>query len=167
MDKLKEFVDKNREAFDRVELPEGHLERFEQKLPTRRKRSASIYYIYGAVAAACIALLIIFRPATDSFTKEDPADNLCEIEEVQLYYTMRMNNLLAKMEDHYKAAPTPGSAQLLEASQEVLSDCRTFEEEILPTLPCSDEAMLVMNQQYENSLSSLQFILEQMDNYKQ
>ena len=34
MDKLKNFIDANRDAFEEDEmLPEGHFERFEQKLP--------------------------------------------------------------------------------------------------------------------------------------
>lgn len=38
MDKLKNFIDANRDAFEEDEmLPEGHFERFEQKLPKPRK----------------------------------------------------------------------------------------------------------------------------------
>ena len=39
MDKLKNFIDANRDAFKEDEmLPEGHFERFEQKLPKPRKK---------------------------------------------------------------------------------------------------------------------------------
>ena len=42
MDKLKNFIDANRDAFEEDEmLPEGHFERFEQKLPKPRKNRAS------------------------------------------------------------------------------------------------------------------------------
>lgn len=33
MDKLKNFIDTNKEAFEDDLLPEGHFERFEKKLP--------------------------------------------------------------------------------------------------------------------------------------
>ena len=38
MDKLKNFIDTNREAFEDDLLPEGHFERFEQMLAVPRKR---------------------------------------------------------------------------------------------------------------------------------
>ena len=40
MDKLKHFIDTNREAFEDDLLPEGHFERFEQKLAAPRKSRA-------------------------------------------------------------------------------------------------------------------------------
>ena len=44
MDKLKNFIDANRDAFEEDEmLPEGHFERFEQKLPKPRKNRAALY----------------------------------------------------------------------------------------------------------------------------
>ena len=44
MDKLKNFIDANRDAFKEDEmLPEGHFERFEQKLPKPRKNRAALY----------------------------------------------------------------------------------------------------------------------------
>lgn len=43
MDKLKNFIDTNREAFEDDLLPEGHFERFEQKLAVPRKSRAMLY----------------------------------------------------------------------------------------------------------------------------
>ena len=47
MDKLKNFIDTNREAFEDDLLPEGHFERFEQKLAVPRK--AGLRYIAFAL----------------------------------------------------------------------------------------------------------------------
>ncbi|MDL2281631.1 hypothetical protein LJC44_00755 [Parabacteroides sp. OttesenSCG-928-G06] len=164
MDKLKQFIDNNREAFDNVELPEGHLERFEKKLSTRGKRRTLWYSLYGAAAAACIALMIIFRPATDHFTEEDEAANACEIEELQLYYSMQINDVLAKIEAVYEKDASPKSTQLMQATKQVLDDSGHFEEEILPTIPCSEEGIYAINQHYRNSLTGLQIMLDQMEN---
>ena len=57
MDKLKNFIDTNREAFEDDLLPEGHFERFEQKLAVPRKSRAMLYSLCAFAAAACIALL--------------------------------------------------------------------------------------------------------------
>ena len=64
MDKLKNFIDANRDAFEEDEmLPEGHFERFEQKLPKPRKNRAALYSLSAFVIAASIALLLLFRSA--------------------------------------------------------------------------------------------------------
>ena len=62
MDKLKNFIDANRDAFEEDEmLPEGHFERFEQKLPKPRKNRAALYNLSAFAIAASIALLLLFR----------------------------------------------------------------------------------------------------------
>ena len=62
MDKLKNFIDANRDAFKEDEmLPEGHFERFEQKLPKPRKNRAALYSLSAFAIAASIALLLLFR----------------------------------------------------------------------------------------------------------
>lgn len=168
MDKLKQFIEDHKDEFDQVELPEGHRMRFEEKLPTRKTRHTLWYSVYGVVAAACIALLIFFRPATDLFIEEDdPSANVCEIEELQLYYTMQMNDVLARIDAIYAQDVSPGSSQLMSAIREVLDDSGRFEEKVLPSLPCSEEGIFAMNQHYKNSLMSLQIMLEQMENVKE
>ena len=52
MDKLKNFIDTNREAFEDDLLPEGHFERFEQKLAAPRKSQATLYSLCAFAAAA-------------------------------------------------------------------------------------------------------------------
>ncbi len=164
MDKLKQFIDDHREQFEETALPAGHQERFEKKLLSRKKRYTLWYSIYGVAAAACIALLIFFKPSTDLSIDDDTAANVCEIEELQLYYTMQINDVLAKIEAVYEKEASPKSTQLMRATKEVLNDSGQFEEKVLPTLPCSEEGIYAMNQHYKNSLRSLQIMLEQMDN---
>lgn len=164
MDKLKQFIDDHRDEFDDIELPKGHLERFEKKLPSHAKRRTLWFSIYGAAAAACIALLIFFKPSTDLYIDDDdPTANVCEIEELQLYYTMQINEVLARIEAVDEKETSPKSAQLVKASKQVLSDNGRFEEEVLPSLPCSEEGIYAMNQHYRNSLRSLQIMLDQME----
>ncbi|MDF9829198.1 hypothetical protein [Parabacteroides sp. PF5-6] len=163
MDKLKQFIDEHRQEFDDFELPEGHLARFEKKLPRRAKRHTLWYTVYGVAAAACIALFILFKPSTDLFMDDDdPTANVCEIEELQLYYTMQINEVLARIEAADEETTSYKSAQLVQASRKVVSDSGRFEEEILPTLPCSEEGIYVINQHYSNSLRSLQIMLDQI-----
>jgi len=164
MDKLKQFIDKNRDEFDDFSLPDGHLDRFRQKLPSSPRRYTMLYALGGIVAAACIAMLFFFRPPVEPLNGNDGDYSAeCEIEELHLYYTMQMNDLVARMETICEKDQTPGSSLLLEETQRVLEDSHEFEADILPTLPCSEEGLFVMNQHYGNSLESLHIMLEQLE----
>ena len=55
MDKLKNFIDTNREAFEDDLLPEGHFERFEQKLAVPRK-SRPLRFCRGSLHRPAVPL---------------------------------------------------------------------------------------------------------------
>ena len=79
MDKLKNFIDANRDAFEEDEmLPEGHFERFEQKLPKPRKNRAALYNLSAFAIAASIALLLLFRLPGGTGLPEPPEELLQE-----------------------------------------------------------------------------------------
>lgn len=170
MDKLKNFIDANREAFDNEELPEGHLERFGQKLPKPRKRRATLYALSTFAVAASIALIFLLRlpggtgmPASQQKTSAQSCETKEEIEDLRLYYNMQMNDVLAQMKKLYKQDQPPGAEELLRESKRVLTDNYMFEETVLPTLPCSNDGLFAMTQHYSNSLESLSFMLRQME----
>ena len=101
MDKLKNFIDANRHAFEEDEiLPEGHFERFEQKLPKPRKNRAALNSLSVFAIAASIALLLLFRlpggtglPEPAQKTTAQTCETQEEIEELRLYYNMQMNDV--------------------------------------------------------------------------
>lgn len=173
MDKLKDFIEANREAFDDERLPEGHVERFEKKLDTRkRSHRTKIYSLFTFVAAAGIALLFLLRlpggtpmPAPQKGVSQQP--HKCamkeEIEELRLYYNMQMNNVISQMDELYKQEQIPGADELIEETKRVLTDNYMFEETVLPTLPCSNDGLSAMNQHYVSSLKSLNIMLQQME----
>lgn len=161
MDKLKQFIEDNRDAFDDdIQLPEGHFERFEQKLPSPRKRPVWLYTVTIA-AAACLAMLFLLKPPANPLGEEE--QYVCEIEDVQLFYQMQMNDVLAQMETLSETDQSQGVALLLEASRKILTDNEQFEQQILPELPCSPEGLFAMNQHYNTSIASLNVMLEQME----
>lgn len=171
MDKLKNFIDSNRETFDDELLPEGHLERFTQKLPAPRKNHVKLYSLLAFATAACITLFLLLRlpggtPAPvplNSSVQNHGCKMKTEIEELRLYYNMQMNEVVAQMDTLYKQQQTPGAKGLLKEMKQVLKDNYMFEETVLPVLPCSDEALFAMNQHYSSSLESLNIMLEQLE----
>ena len=105
MDKLKNFIDTNREAFEDDLLPEGHFERFEQKLAVPRKSRATLYSLCAFAAAACIALLFLFKLPGGTPLPTQPrqvvtGQHACEvkeeIEELRLYYNMQMSDIISR-----------------------------------------------------------------------
>lgn len=170
MDKLKDFIDKNRDAFDNDMLPEGHLERFIPKLPhSKRSKQIRLYSLVGAIAAAVAMLVLVLDIPTDSGWN-NPAEIAVsetddhELKELRLYYNMQMNSVLSQMETLYKTNNTPGTAELIKETKRVLADNYMFEETVLPTLPSSNIGLYAMTQHYNTSLESLSFMLRQMQN---
>ncbi len=169
MDKLKNFIDANRDAFEEEILPEGHFERFERKLAKPRKRRATLYGLCAFAIAASIALLFLFR-LPDRADMPDPPRGIMaqtcepqeEIEELRLYYNMQMNDVLEQMGKLYRQSQIPGAEELLQESERILRDNYRFEETILPTLPRSNDGLFAMTQHYNNSLEGLTFMLRQM-----
>jgi len=97
MDKLKHFIDINREAFEEKQLPEGHLERFEKRLSHPHRSQTIRYSLYSIIAAACISLLILFNlpweKGTSDISPTEVQPCSCEITEefegLRLHYMMQ------------------------------------------------------------------------------
>lgn len=169
MDKLKCFIDTNREAFEEDLLPEGHFDRFAEKLQEPRKKRLRVFSLCAFAAAASIALLFLFRMpggTTMPDTRQRELRHACakhqEIEELRLYYNMRMNEITAQIDSLYKKENIPGGDNLLEETKRVRTDNYIFEKTVLPTLPCSNAGLYAMNQHYSTSLESLHIMLKQM-----
>lgn len=171
MDKLKKFIDTNREAFEDDLLPEGHFDRFEKKLPPIRRKHFKLYSLCAFAAAASIALLLLLRmpggtPVPTNNQKasiQKQCSEQKEFNELQMYYKMQINDIMAQMETLYKQDKTTGSADLLQESKRILKDNYMFEKTILPTLPCSNDGLFAMNQHYSASVESLNIMLKQME----
>lgn len=164
MDKLKDFIQDNIEAFDDGLLPEGHFERFEKKLPREQKRRFSLFSLSALAAAASLALFFFIdtqRSEDDDFLMALAREQE-EMDGLQMYYRMQMDDILLQMEDLGKGRQTAGTADLLNESRQIVEDSRTFEETVLPTLPCSGEGMLAMSQHYNASVEGLNIVLRRM-----
>ncbi len=166
MDKLKDFIDNNRDEFDLGELPAGHLERFEKKLALSHNKRPLRYTLYSLVVAASVGLILLFNV---THLMDDPLllrGEVCEtreeFEELRLYYHMQINEVLAQMESLYQENQVPGGEELLQASAQVISENNRFENIVVPELPCSTDGLFALNQHYSNSLESLHIMLKHL-----
>ncbi|OUO49729.1 hypothetical protein B5F77_14185 [Parabacteroides sp. An277] len=167
MDRLKDFIEKNREAFEHEPLPEGHETRFRQRLdeafPEKRTRRFALRGWAVPVAAALIGWLCWQFPALWSGTDSTAVCELhTEVAELRTYYQMEMDDILMQMEAYESRNDNPAYRTLLEESRKITHACNRFDAQVLPTLPCSDEAVQAIQQQYGNSLNSLHILYAQM-----
>lgn len=161
MDKLKEYIDKNRLDFEDIELPVGHSGRFNEKLNKQKKRIMIQRFVLVAAVAACLGILFVVQIQYQK-TNASVCELSNEIKEVRMYYNMQFSATLAQMEELYKQNQTPGSLELMKQTQEVIAVNQDFETKILPTLPCSEEALYAMSQHYDASISGMNILLRQM-----
>lgn len=162
MDKLKDFIADNRQAFEDLSLPEGHEERFREKLSRRKTRSIRRRAIWLAVAASIVGFLFVFHTQWGKETGSDVCELSMEINEVRMYYNMQLMATVTKMEMLYKQDQSPGNLELLKQTQDVITSNLDFENRILPSLPCREETLFAMNQHYDASLAGMNILLDRM-----
>ncbi|MDR0538151.1 MAG: hypothetical protein LBH04_08980 [Tannerellaceae bacterium] len=164
MDKLKKFIDLHRDDFD-LPLQQGHLNRFETKL-NRWRRPLLRRYLFPAVATLAAACLLTFLLVPRS-APEKRIVFVCEVDEemdaLRKYYNMRVYDVEERINSLYETKPSQSLQKLAEEAGKVVRTVREFEEEIFPTLSCTDNGIFAMKLQYDGSLESLIFMLEQME----
>lgn len=166
MDKLKQFIEDNSEAFDCEELPRGHSKRFEQKLallPSAKKP----YIFYALAVAASIGLLLLL-----SLPQQTPSDapniqKVCQsaedIQSLRLYYSMQMNKVISRMQEEQVQDNISEKQLLLREASRIMANCKQFDENIIPTLPCSEHGIFAITQYYGTCLQNLNFMLTKIE----
>ena len=78
-------------------------------------------------AAAAIALILLLRmpggtpaPVNQKAAIQQQCSQQKEFGELQVYYKMQINDIMAQMESLYKKEKTPGAAGLLQESKRIL-----------------------------------------------
>lgn len=175
MDKLKQYIDNHREEFDDIQMPEGHFDRFSEKLKSSPKtiRHRRQIGVYSLLLVAGIALFLLIRfsfTISPDVSDTKPVTNYTcgmreEINDLQLYYSMQMNELVMQMKT-FASCDLAGSKDLLKEMSLILYDNSQFEQTVLPGLPCSNAGIFAMNQHYNASIEALQLMLNQLEQMK-
>ncbi|CDE65315.1 putative uncharacterized protein [Parabacteroides sp. CAG:409] len=172
MDRLKDYIEQHREAFNEEPLPEGHLERFAARLEKEEEEKVKTVPLWrrlmplAAVVALFLCLSVPFwiqRGTSDSYVCELHS----EMGELHTYYRMQLEDHLMELETASKENPSEAVMHLLEAALQIEASCQQFDNQVLPTLPCSDEGIFAINQQYQNSLNSMQILCQQLNRVKE
>ena len=148
MDKLKSFIQENRELFDSDPLPEGHELRFMQKMESRRSRKHN-YLIYISVAA----LLLLVVTIGVRFLKEDPVSSLfyvdpCGSESYTCYYD-QMQKLSEQIEYNTRELPDYKRQEILMNMESIMPRSADEFSEMLPKDISSQEAERLNKKYYQ------------------
>ena len=161
MDRLKDYIQQHREAFEDVPLPEGHLERFAARLDKAETKKTVPLWRKLVPLAAAVALFFCLSVPFWMQQPVSPDTYVCE------YYRMEIEDHLMELETASKENPSEAVTHLLEAALQIEASCQQFDNQVLPTLPCSDEGIFAINQQYQNSLNSMQILCQQLNRVKE
>lgn len=152
-----------------VMLPAGHIERFERKLNPHKKRGVFRLLAVGLAVAASVALLLLSNRGETIISESDDIDMEARVQEIdmemkelRIYYNMRMSDIHIEIKRLYETNRSDGAKELLLEGQRILADNSYFENSVLPSLPCSDEAIFAMTQHYSNSMNGLNIMLDRM-----
>lgn len=170
MDKLKQYIDDHREAFDAAWLPEeGHAQRFEKKLRQQEKRfRLPVSMIW--IAAATIALLIALTwnlcrpeplPETAVTAGNDPVHS--EIQTLCRYYEMEMKELYVRIQTADAGNNSEEKERIVEESHRILANNKQFEKEVIPKLPDVPQTVYALMDYYSIYLERLHFMLQQIE----
>ncbi|MFA5753419.1 MAG: hypothetical protein WC128_06895 [Bacteroidales bacterium] len=148
MDKLKSFIQENRELFDSDPLPEGHELRFMQKMESRRSRKHN-YLIYISVAA----LLLLVVTIGVRFLKEDPVSSLfyvdpCGSESYTCYYD-QMQKLTEQIEYNTRELPDYKRQEILMNMESIMPRSADEFSEMLPNDISGREAERLNKEYYQ------------------
>lgn len=106
MKKLKNFIDNNKEAFDDLELPLGHEQRFLKKLE-KKKSSIGLKIWYGIAASFIFLAMLSFFGKNyvfqNRFLKDHPqviglSDISPKYQEVEAFYQASVNEKINEIE---------------------------------------------------------------------
>ncbi|MDF1548181.1 MAG: hypothetical protein P1P88_10195 [Bacteroidales bacterium] len=169
MKKLKKFVDENRMAFDELELPVGHENRFRKKLH-KRKSSVGLKIWYGVAASFIfLAMLSFFARGylfENRFIKENPqviglSDISPKYQEVEEFYQAgvidkinEIESLNCKINDEQKSMINSELEQLNGSYKNLQAELKNNR---------NDERIInAMIDNYQNRIRFLELVINQI-----
>ena len=106
---MKNYIDKNRTAFDRGTLPEGHRSRFAARLEATSETEASVTIPLRKLwiaAAAALILLLALPTAVYHFAQQNQGEEpgiestiLTELSDMEIYYGGKVRKEITQLKD--------------------------------------------------------------------
>lgn len=176
MDRLEDFIKRHHEEFLSVTPPEGHFERFCDRLPAApapRHRYRHLLRAVAAVAACVICLTGVIRlaipydhiPDTPPLTDSSIPDMQLKMVSAMDEYRTKIERVMTHIESLSVDSSSPVVADMLAESKHVLHESALFEQNELPVIPANESGLYAVVSHYSTTLESLNHILQIIETY--
>jgi hypothetical protein len=180
-DYIEQLISKNLEELNNNEPPEGHFERFEEKLARQHRKNTFSWNIVWKVAAAVIFVFLAVNQgiywfgadnqngATSQGQQEISLASVSpEYEEVEFYYTNAIDNGLMQWEKMAEAG-------LISEQEQQMMDVELAEfesvyerlQQDLAASPNDERVINAMLEYYQKKLSLITMIVNKLEEVKQ
>lgn len=180
-DYIEELILKNLKELNDNEPPEGHFERFEEKLEKQHKKSTFSMNVVWKVAAAVIFVflavnqgIIWFSPEKEQSMQATAREQVSlasvsdEYEEVEFYYTNAINSGLNQWEKMAaEGLITEEEQQMMDTE---LAEFETVYQKLqndLAANPNDERVINAMLEYYQTKLSLINMIVDKLEEVKQ
>lgn len=172
MNSIEDFIKENKEMFMNIEPPEGHFDRFEERLK-KMKRTNKIRLITRISSIAAIGLLLITSSIFiyDRYFDREPlmlnlGDISPEMQKVEYYYTSQVDRLSIGID-----SLSEGSQENLKKMMaDELAEMDSIHNELQKKLgsnPGDDRVVNAMITYYQTKLGMMKSFLETLTQIKQ
>ncbi len=180
-DYIEELILKNLEGLNDNEPPEGHFERFEEKLAKQpKKRSFSLNLVWKVAAAVIFVFLAVnqgkiwFSPDNENIVPSSGQQAMSlasvspEYEEVEFYYTNAINNGLMQWEKMADAGLISEQEQeMMDVELTEFEDVYDRLQNDLAASPNDERVINAMLEYYQKKLSLITMIVNKLEEVKQ
>jgi hypothetical protein len=172
MDTLEDFIKENKEMFMNIEPPEGHFERFGEKLNQLRRRNR-MRVIYRVSSIAAIGLLLIAssifvydRYFDRKIVMMDLGDVSPEMQKVEYYYTSQIDNLAVGLD----SLSVGSQEEIQKMMKDELSEMDSIHRELQKKLggnPGDERVVNAMITYYRTKMEMMKSFLQTLNQIKQ
>ncbi|MCG8579738.1 MAG: hypothetical protein MI866_07470 [Bacteroidales bacterium] len=157
-DRLKEYIDENREAFDSLDAPAESWDAIDRRLNARKYKRRAIFRYSGIATAAAFAGIMLYMAVLQPGSNAKQMQEVSYMSEAELYYATEVNQKRARV--YQMSAQHP---ELQSEMDNDLAELDTIMAELKRDLKDNvDNAEVVeaMIQNYRMKLSILEDIME-------
>lgn len=158
MDKFKEYIEQEREAFDTFELPAGHTRRMADKLPKESSSAIRRFLLPIVATAAVIAGMVI--TLREPVPSEEPVmvQTIAQSELIQ-YYSSQLEVLKDSLRTLSSSLNPEMKADMLTELELIENEKYRFNSQLLPQISVSEDCQTVVYTFYTSKIESLEYLL--------
>ncbi len=158
MDKFKEYIEQEREAFDAFELPTGHTRRMADKLP-KESSSAIRRFLLPIVATAAVIAGVVMTLKGPAPSEESVMVQTIAQSELIRYYSSQLEVLKDSLRTLAPTLHPEMRADMMAELELIENEKYRFNRQLLPQISVSEDCQTVVYTFYSSKIESLEYLL--------